>query len=125
MAKGSANSDQAHNFALQLNNSNRWVCVLGNGSSAITARSTAGPQTNRFYHLACVWNGTTVRLYIDGASNASATQTFVPAANTAPLLIGRFGGNADHLDGIIDEVRIYSRALTQAEIQSDMATPLS
>ena len=47
-----------------------------------------------------------------------------PAGNAAPLSIGQFGGDADRLDGVIDEVRIYGRALSQAEIQSDMSTPI-
>ena len=40
------------------------------------------------------------------------------------VYLGQFGGNTHRLDGIVDEVRIYNRALTQAEIQSDMNTPL-
>ena len=51
-------------------------------------------------------------------------QTNAPAVNTSPLYIGQFGGNTDRLDGIVDEVRIYNRALSQTEVQSDMNTPL-
>jgi hypothetical protein len=74
--------------------------------------------------LACTWNGTTLSLYIDGALNASTAQNLTPAGNTAPLFIGQFGGNSDRLSGIIDEVRIYNRALSQAEIQFDMNAPI-
>jgi hypothetical protein len=71
-----------------------------------------------------VWNGATVQLYVNGVLNASAAQSLTPAANASPLSIGQFGGNADRLDGIVDEVRIYNRALTQAEVQSDLNRPL-
>ncbi len=47
-----------------------------------------------------------------------------PAANSSPLYIGQYGGNADRLDGVIDEVRLYNVALSQAQIQSDMNSPL-
>ncbi|MGH7393890.1 MAG: LamG-like jellyroll fold domain-containing protein, partial [Candidatus Rokuibacteriota bacterium] len=47
-----------------------------------------------------------------------------PAGNTAPLSIGQFGGNSDRLSGTIDEVRIYNRALSAAEIQQDLGTPI-
>lgn len=124
VAKGSANNDPSHNYALQLNSSNQWQCILGGGGGAIVLRSTSGPQANRFYHLACVWNSTTVQLYVDGVLNASSSLTLLPAANSSPLYLGQFGGNADYHDGILDEVRIYNRALTQTEIQSDMNTPL-
>jgi hypothetical protein len=38
--------------------------------------------------------------------------------------VGQFGGNADPLDGVIDSVRIYNYALSQAQIQTDMNTPI-
>jgi hypothetical protein len=50
--------------------------------------------------------------------------TITPAGNTSPLYVGQFGGNADRLEGIVDEVRVYGRALTPAEISADMNTPL-
>jgi alpha-mannosidase len=124
VAKGNTNTDPSHNYALELANSGRWLCVLGNGVSAIALRSSSAPQTNRYYHVACVWNGSTVQLYVDGALNATAAQSLTPAVNAGPLYIGQFGGNADRLDGIVDEVRVYNRALTQAEIQSDLNRPL-
>ena len=59
-------------------------------------------------------------LFVDGLLNAATVQTITPAGNTSPLYIGQFGGNSDRLSGTIDEVRIYNRALSQAEIQTDM-----
>ena len=37
VAKGSANSDPGHNYAIQLDSANRWICILGNGTSRISA----------------------------------------------------------------------------------------
>jgi hypothetical protein len=39
----------------------------------------------------------------------------------------RLGGNSvwsEWFAGVIDEVRVYSRALTQAQVQTDMNTPI-
>jgi hypothetical protein len=124
LAKGNTNSDPSHNFALEVTNANRWVCILGSGAARIALQSTTAPVANRFYHVACTWDGTTVRLYVDGVQNASVAQSITPAANTSPLYIGQFGGNADRLAGVIDEVRIYGRALSVGEIQTDMNTPV-
>jgi chitodextrinase len=124
IAKGNANSDASHNYALEITNANRWACIFGNGASASVLRSSTAPKINQFTHVACVWNGTMLQLYLDGVLNASASQLITPAANTSPLYIGQFGGNTDRLNGIIDEVRIYNRALGAAEIQKDMTTPL-
>jgi chitodextrinase len=124
VAKGSANSDPSHNYALQLSSSNRWLCILGNGASSITVQSPSTATASRYYHVACTWDGTTARLYLDGALSASSSQLVTPVANAAPLSIGQFGGDTDRFDGVIDEVRIYGRALSPAEVQTDMTTPI-
>jgi len=46
--------------------------------------------------------------------------------NNSPLLFGHwFPGAGEYFDGLVDEVRLYSRVLTAAEIQTDMNTPIS
>ena len=124
IAKGNINSDPAHNYALEITDANRVRCILGNGTGGQLLDSTITVTTGQFRHLACTWNGTTLSLYIDGVVNASTAQNLTPVGNTSPLFIGQFGGNSDRLSGIIDEVRIYNRALSQAEIQFDMNTPI-
>ena len=124
VAKGNANLDPAHNYALEITSANRWECILGNGTSSVVVFSTAAAQANVFTHVACAWNGTALQLYVNGTLNASATESITPAGNASPLYIGQFGGNADRLTGIVDEVRVYGRALTPAEISADMNTPL-
>jgi hypothetical protein len=124
LAKGSANSDSAHNYAIEIADNNAILCIMGNGASAQVLSSSVAMTAGVFRHLACTWDGTAVSLYVDGVLNASAAQVPVPAGNTAPLFIGQFGGNSDRLSGTIDEVRIYNRALTEADIQFDMSTPI-
>jgi VCBS repeat-containing protein len=124
IAKGNSNSDPAHNYALEITDANRARCILGNGTGSRLVDSTVTVAAGQFFHLACTWNGTTVALYIDGVLNNSVAQNLTPAGNTSPLFIGQFGGNSDRLNGTIDEVRIYNRALSQAEIQFDMNTPI-
>jgi hypothetical protein len=87
--------------------------------------STIIVTAGQFRHLACTWDGATLSLLVDGVVNASVPQVLSPAGNTSPLYIGQFGGNSDRLSGVVDEVRIYNRALTPAEIQQDMNTGLT
>jgi hypothetical protein len=124
IAKGNANNDAVHNYALEITNLNRARCILGNGAIFQVLDSTITFATGQFRHLACTWNGSTLSLYVDGALNNSTTQTLTPAGNTAPLFMGQFGGNSDRLSGIIDEVRIYNRALSPTEIVNDMNAPI-
>ena len=124
IAKGSANSDPVHNYALEVTDTNRVRCILGNGGTAVVVDSATTLAAGVFRHLACTWNGTTVALYLDGVLSASTAQTITPVGNAALLSLGQFGGNSDRLDGTLDEVRLYNRALSAAELQQDMNTPI-
>lgn len=76
-------------------------------------------------HLALTYDGTTLRLYVDGTETASTTHTGTIVTSSNPL---RLGGNTiwgEHLDGRLDDVRIYNRALTPAEITTDRDTPVT
>lgn len=80
--------------------------------------------TDRWTHLALTFDGTTARLYVDGSVAATRVTAAAPAG-TGPL---RLGGNrvwpSETLDGLVDDVRIYNRALSAADIATDMATGL-
>src|SRR6185436_13502852 len=70
------------------------------------------------------YDGATLRFYVNGTQVASKAQTGGIPASTGPL---RIGGNSiwsEWFRGLIDEVRVYARALTAGEIQADMATPI-
>jgi hypothetical protein len=65
-----------------------------------------------------------LRLYVNGQLVNSRTVTGVGVVSASPL---RIGGNAiwgEWFAGLIDEVRVYNRALSQAEIQADMKLPI-
>ncbi len=74
----------------------------------------AMPADTNWHHIVTVWNTDGVRVYVDGTQNAfnSDTSNFQTAAN--PLIIGN--GPNGYFDGTIDDVRIYSRALSAADI---------
>ncbi|TMR92174.1 LamG domain-containing protein, partial [Nonomuraea basaltis] len=44
---------------------------------------------------------------------------------TSPLRIGGNSGSGEYFSGLIDEVRVYNKALTAAQITTDMNTPVS
>jgi hypothetical protein len=65
-----------------------------------------------------------MQLYVNGVQVASRAQTGAIATSTNPLQIGGDSFYGQYFAGRIDEVRIYNRALSVAEIQTDMNTPL-
>jgi sulfur relay (sulfurtransferase) complex TusBCD TusD component (DsrE family) len=76
-------------------------------------------------HVAATYNGATLRLFVNGVLVASRAQTGSIAISGLPLTIGADTIHGSYYYGVIDEVRIYNRALTTAEIQSDMNSAVS
>jgi hypothetical protein len=70
---------------------------------------------NQWYHLVVTWDGTYLNMYINGSLVGSP----VPATGTIPNTTNDFyisyPGNFSH-NGTIDEVGLWSRALSQAEV---------
>jgi glucose/arabinose dehydrogenase/PKD repeat protein len=125
IAKGNANDTNAHNYSMEITPANVVECGIGSGANGKTIDSSTSLTSGQFYHLACVWTGTTIQVYINGVAENSSSQTFAPAGNTSPLYIGQYGGGFDRFDGIIDEVHIYNRALSASEIGLDMNTAIT
>ena len=74
------------------------------GPTALTA--------NTWAHLAATYDGVTMRLYVNGVQVASRAQTGAIATSTNPLQIGGDSIYGQYFAGLIDEVRVYNRALS-------------
>lgn len=76
---------------------------------------------NAWQHIAGVWDGSEIRIYINGVLMNTATgvtgTSFGSASN--PVKMGLNNSNEKFV-GNMDEVRIWTRALTQTEIQRNM-----
>jgi hypothetical protein len=108
------------------------LLVLNSGYSRIQFGSSAGfpginstiqVVDNNWHYLVGVLNVNTLKIYIDGNINNSGNPGSTPYDNTLyHFQIGAFGppsaGLQQTLQGLIDEVRIYNRALSDAEIQA-------
>ena len=79
---------------------------------------------NTWTHLAVTYDASVLRLYVNGAASGTAVVAGTIPASTGVLRIGGNSVWAEWFAGQIDEVRVYNRALTQSEIQADMATAL-
>jgi Concanavalin A-like lectin/glucanases superfamily len=86
---------------------------------------TGALTTNTWTHLAGTYDGATLRLYVNGVQVSSRAQTGPVATSTNPLQIGGDSIYGQYFQGRIDEVRVYNRALSATEIQSDMNTPIT
>ena len=75
-------------------------------------------------HLAATFDGATLRLFVNGVEVASRPVLAQIATSTGALTIGGDALYGQYFAGRIDEVRVYGRALSANELQTDMNTPV-
>jgi hypothetical protein len=75
-------------------------------------------------HLAATYDGSRLRLYVNGVLVREQFRNGSIATSSRPLRIGYNSTDGGQFDGRIDEVRVYARVLTAAQIQADMERPV-
>ena len=96
-------------------------CYINN--TAVSGTNFASTQTfanATWYHAACTRSGDTLKYYIDGVHTTTGTiGSGHSATNTAPFAIGAISGSGgEGFDGNLDDVSVWNRALSDAEITS-------
>ena len=84
-------------------------------------------SAGNWYHIAATYDRTALKIYINGVLDNSVNTQYTPYQNNQQLVIGRgcvgdpcmFKPSNPSFNGIIDEVRIYNRALSASEIQAE------
>jgi len=72
-------------------------------------------ELNVWKYIVATFDGGQMKLYIDGVLTNFVDNSRLIATNPNPILIGKSGWG-EYFKGLIDQLRIYDRALTQAEI---------
>ncbi|WP_237535494.1 LamG-like jellyroll fold domain-containing protein [Streptomyces sp. SID3343] len=94
------------------------------GNDDTYADGTTPLSTTAWSHVAATYDGTTLRLYVNGVQ-VHATAHTGPIVDAGGAL--RIGGNGvwgEYFTGLIDDVRVYDRALSPTELTTDMNTPV-
>ncbi|MBE0540484.1 MAG: hypothetical protein IH623_03775 [Verrucomicrobia bacterium] len=95
----------------------RFQLVNANGIS-VDAGSSVNVNYGEWVHVAGVYDGSAVRIYVNGVDQGSAAQTGNILSYNQPLYIGAHGLPGEFAKGVIDEVRVYSQALSAAQVQA-------
>jgi hypothetical protein len=99
---------------------NRPVGWANVGGAARDARGTGQLAAKTWTHLATTYDGTTLRMYVNGTLVGSRAISGSIATSTGALRIGGTQAWGEWFNGVIDEVRVYDRALTQTQVKADM-----
>jgi len=101
-----------------------WFCLGGGtgnrcGDPDFTVFSTTEATTGVWFHVAVVKSADSFSIYVNGQLEGSKSP--VPSfldTHSANLRIGSYALEGSHLNGLIDEVEIFNRALSMTEIQA-------
>ncbi len=99
-------------FNLALNNNSQWYEV----------QSSAVMSTGKWYHVAGVYDGSTMKIYLNGEMIQSTSQTGSITSTTVPVKIGEIARSSGgrNFNGKIDEARIWRTALSDTLIRRYM-----
>jgi hypothetical protein len=126
VAKGQTSSRYA-SYALYVGPDGGIGFYVWNGLAStpqVAIYGDPGIWNGQWHHVAGTYDGQTVRLYIDGqqlgngTTGAGALGYGLPAGNDLTIGNVPVPHGASYFDGSIDELSIYNRALTAAEIQA-------
>jgi hypothetical protein len=101
-----------------------YVVRAAQSSVALDVRGSSQLPLNAWSHLTVTFDNATLRIYVDGVQ-VGARAVAGPLLTSSGVL--RIGGNkiwGEYFAGRIDNVRIYNRALSESQIQTDMSTPV-
>ena len=102
--------------------SNKVNAQLWRGGSTVKDGGVSGTtslQAEKWYLVGFTFDGSYIRIFLNG--NLDNTPYYTPGTidtSIDPLYIGTAGGSAEFFSGLIDEVRIYNRALSPVEIKA-------
>ncbi|HVR37038.1 MAG TPA: LamG-like jellyroll fold domain-containing protein, partial [Methylomirabilota bacterium] len=99
-----------------------FQCYPATGAS-ISLYSTVNLEIGLWYHVACTYDGSRARIYINGVAAGEQTVACTPRTSTHPLTFA-YAGFHTYGAGALDDIRLYSRALDGGEIQSFAASTI-
>lgn len=103
----------------------RWVFEVGDGEKRDSV-SHAYMAQRRWLHVVCVFSPGRLALYVDGKKSSRATSidrlSFPARKHGKTLVLGGYLGSGRHTpNALMDEVKIYNRALSDEEIKAKVA----
>ncbi|HKP06724.1 MAG TPA: LamG-like jellyroll fold domain-containing protein [Microbacterium sp.] len=111
-----------HQYSLKVDGSNLQFFIFSGAWRSVNAPLPAN-WVGEWHHVAGVYDGQTIQLYVDGQIVATAPYTGNIATSSYTVNVGRDSERKQVGNGAIDQVRIYNRALTVAELNDTTRLP--
>ncbi|MBB3840722.1 hypothetical protein FHS57_004742 [Runella defluvii] len=105
-------------------NPTRYLGFFATNTNMIAVTDDLQYYDGRWHLMTFTHDGSTMRLYLDGALQRTGTNVTLNTLNT-PLAIGRLTFGPYYFSGSLDEVRVYNRALSAVEVQQMYSAEVS
>ena len=97
---------------------NLWTHVSWNGANTNVSISYTPSALNVWEHISCVIDGNIMKMYVDGDQKWSVNIASLNTRTVWDWLVYIWNRSSNYFNWQIDEVRIYNRALSSAEIDA-------
>ncbi len=97
---------------------------FGDPSGSFHGPFRLNPRVGAWMHVTYTYDGNTIKGYVDGVERLSVTDVSSLQPRGHSLRLGVDGAYQQFFNGAVDDLRIYSRALTSTEVVSVMQTPV-
>ena len=97
-------------------NGNLNFYVEGSTGSLTQFVTNGFDNDGTWHHVVATKTGNALRLYVDATTGASSSATFGAIDVSAPVTIGGTSPTGSDYEGKLDDVRIYTRALSQTDV---------
>ncbi|MBI5774629.1 MAG: immunoglobulin domain-containing protein, partial [Verrucomicrobia bacterium] len=120
IATKGVDAEAVQDWALNIFTSGKLRPHIFVGGSWVAFNCATTLATNMWHHVAMVYDGSTVRGYVNGVQDGSMNVTGMAQTSDNPVRIGAYapvnGISKNFFSGGIDELSLYSRALSASEI---------
>ena len=111
-----------NSYVIKQSSANNFEVVIYIGGWKVATTPLNATFNNVWHHVAGTYDGSQIKAYIDGELITTTNQTGNININTDNVMIGTRDGTRWYFDGLVDDVRIYNRALSDIEIKK-IASP--
>lgn len=94
-------------------NFSRYLNGASGGASSVFP---GGVNPGTLYHVVCTYDGSSCRVYINGALSQTGGSVVSVVAHANPFTVAQFSGNGNVFEGVMDEVAIYDYALSATQV---------
>ncbi|MDQ2826026.1 MAG: family 16 glycosylhydrolase [Actinomycetota bacterium] len=112
---------KAESYALQFNGPRLEFTTMLNGARRRVQAPVGAVVAGQAYHVVGVYDGTTQRLYVNGVQVAATVFSAPMGVNTNRLVIGSWDTASEFLPGTVDDVAVYAKVLTPAQVANHYA----